>query len=39
MADGAASEADSERLSDQSWNWHREQQLKRLGIDPEDLDQ
>lgn len=37
-ADSEPPERDPEELSDQSWQWHREQQLKRLGIDPDDID-
>jgi len=30
--------ADSEELSDRSWNGHRKRQLIELGVDPEDPD-
>jgi len=31
-------EEERERLSDASWEGHRNRQLRKLGIDPEDLD-
>jgi len=38
MSDGQQAHADSERLSDQAWNYHRERQLEALGVDPDELD-
>ena len=30
--------ADTERLSEQAWEYHRERQLRELGVDPEALE-